>query len=313
VWASASTPWALRDVRASGSIDLRSGVSQSLFGQFNAGASLRVQTLGLTMGGRAAALQISLDAGAADLDLASFAAAGVGAAGASRFTADRLNLTGREVRITAGAEAGQSVEVLALDDIVVDARDRFIIQGGSGAQSHAALTTDGAMSITAGGGVRLQGGEGVGAYARVEGVGLIAPSDAMPLRVSAPSVVLQGGSQAGASAAIVTLGDLRINSTTLQLNPGAGLDADAVLVSTAGVVDALACTSCRLLTVMPLRNQATEAGVFGSRGAGVGGGTTGNAFVDLVRFAQTVQQTTTPAEDDDDKPGVGEAPICVAE
>ena len=82
------------------------------------------------------------------------------------------------------------------------------------------------------------------------------------MTVSASSVTLQGGSGPGAYAALVSKGDITVNTPTLALRGGKGLDSDAVVLSYSGIVGfPQACEGCVKLSSSSLGNNLTETGI----------------------------------------------------
>jgi hypothetical protein len=91
------------------------------------------------------------------------------------------------------------------------------------------VVSAGKMQITAGRSFAIKGGSANGAYALVDPT---QPNSTMD--VQAPSISLQGGTGAGAYAALISAGPMTLNYKQLGLTPGSGVDADAVILAPNG-------------------------------------------------------------------------------
>jgi filamentous hemagglutinin family protein len=173
-------------------------------------------------------------------------------------------IEGGNIRLAGGTSGGASTRLGAGSSVPVSitTAGNFVIEGGSGAGSFAAVEATGNVNTLVGGTLSIIGGTGANAYAKLD------PSQGALLDVKAPVVNVRGGSAPGAFAAVVSDGNINLDSRSLTLIPGTGTDADAVVVSSAGVVKLPEqCNGCVVLTKNPLGNGVIETGVFSGAAA----------------------------------------------
>jgi filamentous hemagglutinin family protein len=169
------------------------------------------------------------------------------------------SIEGGNIRLAGGTSDGASTRLGAGVGVPVSitTAGNFVIEGGSGAGSFAAVEATGNVNTLVGGTLSIIGGTGANAYAKLD------PSQGALLDVKAPVVNVRGGSAPGAFAAVVSDGNINLDSRNLTLTPGTGADADAVVVSSAGAVKLPEqCNGCVVLTKNPLGNGVIENGVF---------------------------------------------------
>ena len=177
--------------------------------------------------------------------------------------ANSVSLIGNNISILGGSADNLASDVYGTSLVSVDAKGNFVISGGLGTDSHAALLSDGSANIQYGGTMSLAGGAGLRSYAKVDATkGVTAATVATNLT---GKITLTGGGNTSAYAAIVSERDVVLDAPSLALNKGTGVDADAVVMSFLGTVKfpSANCTGCDLLTVLPLSNGTTESGIIG--------------------------------------------------
>jgi filamentous hemagglutinin family protein len=233
------------DLKATGPITLTTS---------NAAGGVRVDTAGsLAVQGNVTGGGTVLLKGAGDVVL------GGGTSAVEVRGAAGTSIEGGNIRLAGGTSEGASTRLGAGSSapVSITTAGNFVIEGGSGAGSFAAVEATGNVNTLVGGTLSIIGGTGVNAYAKLD------PSLGALLDVKAPVVNVQGGSAPGAFAAVVSDGNINFDSRNLTLTPGTGTDADAVVVSSAGVVKLPEqCNGCVVLTKNPLGNGVIETGVF---------------------------------------------------
>ena len=171
-----------------------------------------------------------------------------------------VTLAGQTIELLGGSGTGGATSVSsAAGSITVNAAGNFVIRGGFGDNAYAQLLAAGPVTVTAGK-VNINGGSGRGAYAKLDQT-----NAGTVLNINASAVNLQGGDGSGSYAAIVSNGDIVLTpSSSMSLVQGAGLDADATVLSYAGNVTLpTVCNGCVRLTANPLGNNQTDSGVLG--------------------------------------------------
>jgi filamentous hemagglutinin family protein len=122
-----------------------------------------------------------------------------------------------------------STSINARGQMLLNAGQDILVEGGSADKAFASVVSAGKMQITAGRSFAIKGGSANGAYALVDPT---QPNSTMD--VQAPSISLQGGTGAGAYAALISAGPMTLNYKQLGLTPGSGVDADAVILAPNG-------------------------------------------------------------------------------
>ncbi|MBS7807823.1 filamentous hemagglutinin N-terminal domain-containing protein [Variovorax sp. PCZ-1] len=201
--------------------------------------------------------EIRGDVSARDVELLSggLLQIGGGANGVRVTASNSLLLEAMAINLgSAAATASQAVQ--SNGSLTVNSFGDLNITGGqTGAFS--SLDAVGAVSVNVLGGINITGGAG-GAYARLD------PTGSASMNITAGAGInLLGGTGAGAYAAIVSDGNITINAPSLNLTPGSGLDADAVVLSNFGLISSPSnCNGCLVLSVTPLGNGITNAGIY---------------------------------------------------
>ncbi|MES2974492.1 MAG: filamentous hemagglutinin N-terminal domain-containing protein [Pseudomonadota bacterium] len=251
VHAQSAQAFTLAGLGATGDASVSSAQALSVVGEAFAGGSLSLAGQGLTVHGQVTAQGVSLNAGSGTLAIGGGLPGGV-------FGATSVALAGHDILVQGGAQPGYGAQVISDGSISVNAAGNFIIQGGSKAGTLAEVTSFGPLSVTVGGALDVIGGSGDGAYAKLD------PAAQSLLSVNAQSVTLQGGTGAGAYAAIVSEGDITVVAPGgITMAAGIGPDADAVVVSYFGKVTLPNCNGCVKLTASPFGNGTAETGVLG--------------------------------------------------
>ena len=210
-----------------GNIVVEAGGTVSVSGDVKAATgSVSIVGQGLEVRANVTGQGVTLNAGNDDLNIGSEARS------VSVLSSGSMALLGSSVRLLGGISDGAFVRVIGAGNVDV--------------------------TTTATGALIVSGGAGAGAYA------LLDPSNiGSVLTINAPTVNLTGGLGSGAYAAIVSQGDIVFNSNSLTLTPGAGQDADAVVVSYQGAVSRPPiCNGCIDLLTLPLNDLVTQQGIY---------------------------------------------------
>jgi filamentous hemagglutinin family protein len=203
---------------------------------------------------------------AANVELLSGGNLSVGSAnGAVSITgSNSVLLEGFNVRVSGGNQNGASTNISSSGKIVINAFGNFVLEGGSAQDTFVKIVAAGPVTLNVGasgpsGTVNIVGGSGNNAYALLDPT---LPGSVLTIN-STGDVNLQGGAGVGSYAAVQSVGDILIIAPSLNLLPGTGLDADAVVVSTTGNTTLPSiCTGCLSLATNPLGNGSIEAGVY---------------------------------------------------
>ncbi|MFM7330175.1 MAG: hypothetical protein ACKO1L_00670 [Brachymonas sp.] len=233
---------------------VRNNQSSELMGMQATGTASYASSADVQVGGNVSAANVLINTSNA-LDIGSASNA------VQVFANSSIDLQGSNITIKGGTSAGASAKVTTLGSLRVNTAGNFVMRGGSQSNTFAEVFAAGPVTVTAASSVLVVGGSGVGAYARLD------PVSGSLLTINSSAVDVQGGSGAGAYGAIVSDGDIVINATSLSLAAGAGLDADAVVISQFGRISAPnSCNGCLDLSSMPLGNGSTGTGLYsGSR------------------------------------------------
>ncbi|MBC7376796.1 MAG: hypothetical protein H7346_05090, partial [Burkholderiaceae bacterium] len=250
--AHSAQPFNLVGLGAAGNASVVSDGALTVSAAAEALANLSLKGTNLVVHADVSGVGVTLDAGSGTL------AIGGGALAASVTGGHSVALIGHDITLLGGTGQGARAEVVSEGRVTVNAAGNFVIHGGSGNGALAQVSAFGPLSITVGGAVDVIGGTGNGAYAKLD------PSVRSALTVNAQSVSLQGGSGAGAYAAIVSEGDVTVAAPGgISMAAGTGLDADAVVISYFGKVSLPNCNGCVKLTTSPLGNGVSDVGVLG--------------------------------------------------
>jgi len=165
-----------------------------------------------------------------------------------------LSVDAQNIILEAGTRPGASVALVGLESAVIHAHGSGLLSLSAGTASGSSLPGVNAQDVF------LNYLNAPSSFttpaAFVLGIGA--------LSVEAETISLSGGGSDGAFAALVSFGEFKVSAIDLEMVPGSGVNADAVLLGLGGVAEVAYtnCTGCVDLLSDPFLDGGSQSGLY---------------------------------------------------
>ncbi|MCP5199525.1 MAG: filamentous hemagglutinin N-terminal domain-containing protein [Gammaproteobacteria bacterium] len=235
-------------------VTLQGGSGSGAYAEISGTNTVAVLAGQLTLaGGSGANAHASINGGSIVVDAAHVGlqgGSGTGAYAALRGTA--VDVTAEQLVLRGGSAAVTHASIVGLDHAVLNVSGLLAVHAGSAAG--APLVPDFGLEIV---------DRFLGDPSAIEApIALV--FGFRGLDVMAHDIAISGGGSEGAFAALASFGDFVVATENLAFEPGAGLNADALLLGLGGLgdIDYTSCTGCKELYFDPLIDPVAQSGTF---------------------------------------------------